>query len=122
MTRATTLLFLTLALLVALPGCWSGSWGGKSVRRSMMRSAPDANAKVVTLNIEDRRGRLTAGQYMISDLKRKRGVYDVRRGRGRNEVYVLCDQSVRASSLQYALPEECIVKVVREEREKDLVE
>jgi hypothetical protein len=113
LSRTAAPLLLALLAALCLPACISDSLSGDMIRSNMLDSAPEPdNAKVVTLRVEDRRGRLVVGQYVISDLERMRGVWNVRRGRGRNEVYVLCEKWVRASSLGAGLPPECRATVV----------
>ena len=103
-----TSLFLAGLLLAVVPlvaACRSDGPLADSIKEGMLESAPPGtDAKLVTLRVTGNRGRIVADEFAVDALLRGPGVLDVRRGRGRNELYVLIEGHADPYALPNALP------------------
>jgi hypothetical protein len=112
MTRSRLVLAAALlAALIAAPACSSM---GDNAKERLLASAPAGyEVQVITLQVTDTRfGRLTVEQTVVDLLSRREGILDVRRGTGREELYVLAEKHVDPYWLARSAPERFIVRVI----------
>jgi hypothetical protein len=118
-----TLVSRTMALgllcgVLGLSGCVSDSLFGSHTKSKMLATAPPGyECQVVTLRVRDKQyGRLTVDQAVIELLRRREGVLAVRRGTGREEIYVLTETFVDPYSLPRTAPVRYSVRVIDVEK------
>ena len=115
MTLVSRLAALCMAAcLLGTTGCWSANPFGSRVKEKMLKTAPPGyDCQIVTLRVRDTvYGRLTVDQTVIDVLKRREGVLDVRRGTGREEIYVMTETYVDPYSLPRTAPGRYSVRVI----------
>jgi len=80
----------------------------------MLATAPPGyELQVITLRVTDKMyGRLTVEQAVIDILRTRAGVLDVKRGSGREEIYVLTETRVDPYSLAGSAPDRFVVRVI----------
>ena len=108
---------LALVLAVAMlssGGCISDSLIGSRTKSRMLATAlPGYELQVITLRVRDTMyGRLTVEQAVIDILRRREGVLDVKRGSGREELYVLTETRIDPYSLAKSAPARFNVRVL----------
>ena len=121
MTLAPRRLALVLAAgLLVSGGCVSDSLlGGRTKQRMLDTALPGYEVQVVTLRVRDTMyGRLTVEQLVVDRLRRREGVMDVKRGSGREELYVLTESYVDPYSLQRSAPTRYVVRVIDVQKKK----
>lgn len=111
--------FRTLALalvggILVTGGCISDGLIGSRTKEKMLATAiPGYELQVITLRVRDKSyGRLTVEQAVIDILRRREGIMDVKRGTGREEIYVLTETFVDPYSLARSAPERFTVRVI----------
>ena len=119
MTRGSRTVRIALLLCaLASAGCVSDSLFGSHTKSRMLATAPPGyECQVITLRVRDTQyGRLTVDQTVVELLRRREGVLEVRRGTGREEIYVLTETFVDPYSLAAGAPERYSVRVIDVEK------
>ena len=106
-----------MVLLVAAlgsAGCVSDSILGGHTKEQMLRSAPPGyECQVITFRVRDKQyGRLTVDQTVVELLRKRPGVLQVKRGTGREEIYVLTETRVDPYEMAVNTPDRYQVRVV----------
>ena len=116
MTRSRLALLSFLVLTIGLLSACSAL--GKSRKQAMLDTAPVGyDVQLITLNVQDTRyGRLTVEEAVVDILSRREGILDVRRGSGREELYVLTETFVDPYDIPRSVPDRFIVRVMSVEK------
>lgn len=116
MTVARIVLLASLiALLGWLPGC---SMIDSNRKEKMLSSAPPGyEVQLITLTVVDRQyGRLAVEQTVVDLLARREGILEVKRGAGREELFVLAEAHVDPYMIPRTVPDRFTVRILEVEK------